>query len=45
MWFEKSVSNLQKISLFLGVTVMLLEIFEKGGQQKPKTEDEKKKSK
>jgi hypothetical protein len=30
-WFEKSISNLQKISLALGVFIMGMEIFDKGG--------------
>ena len=43
IWFEKTVSTLQKLSLVFGISVMLLELFEKSFDFKPKKEEQKKK--
>lgn len=42
MWFEKSINNQQKISLILGLSIMLFELFDKAP---PKTADKKEENK
>jgi hypothetical protein len=44
-WFEKTITNLQKVSLFLGICIMGMELFDKGSsppkQVKENTKTEK----
>lgn len=42
-WFEKSITDLQKVSLVLGVCIMGLELFDKGGAATTPAQEKSKK--